>query len=57
MKNFIIHISKYIHRIRNQGHFVNKRIEIKAPEIMVAYNKAIELNPGFVVNMIWPEWK
>jgi hypothetical protein len=58
MKKFIIHISKFVYTGKwgmGRGKFKNKRIELLSPDLMTAYNKSIELNPGFVVNMIWPE--
>ncbi len=59
MIKFIIHLSKYVYKngFTKRPTVINKRIEISSDDMMVAYNKAIELNPGFSVNMIAPEYR
>ena len=60
MTNFIIHIQRYVNYSKSgkynvSGRFIQKRADNIANSLKDAYNKALQLNPGFKVSMIWPE--
>lgn len=54
MTKFIIYISKFNNNLKRPG-FKNKRLEIWENRLIIAYNRALDWNSGYQVNMIWPE--